>query len=63
MPDQFSEPSQMVLGSILGCGALVICRKAGLDPLCKDTAVKAWAVFVGFATTFVLASNVISGAI
>lgn len=58
-----SEPSQLVLGSILGAGALVICRKAGLDPLNKETAVKAWAVFVGFAVTFVFASNVISGGI
>jgi multisubunit Na+/H+ antiporter MnhE subunit len=63
MPNNLSEPGQLILGSIMGAGALVICRKAGLDPLSKETAVKAWAVFVGFAIVFVLASNVISGGV
>ena len=30
--DTLSVTAQLILGSILGAGAFVICRKAGLDP-------------------------------
>jgi hypothetical protein len=63
MASQNSELFELLLGSSLGAGVLVICKKAGLDPLNKQTALKAWSVLAGFAVVLVLGSHLITGSV
>lgn len=63
MDNQHNDLIELLLGSTLGAGVLFICKKAGLDPLDKQTAVKAWSILAGFATALVVGSHLISGSI
>lgn len=63
MTNQNSELIELLLGSTLGAGVLFICKKAGLDPLSRKTALKAWAVLVGFAVALVVGSHMITGTV
>jgi hypothetical protein len=58
--DTLSVTAQLILGSILGAGAFVICRKAGLDPFRRETAFQAWATITGFAVAFVVLANLVA---
>ena len=58
-----SETAQLFWGSILGAGAFVICRKAGIDPFNKETALKAWGCVTVFAVAVVVLSNITSSAL
>ena len=57
--ENLSETSQLIIGSLLGLGVFIICRKAGLDPFERETAPKAWATAATFAVVFVFLSNLI----
>lgn len=53
------ETAQLIIGSIIGAGVFVFCRKAGLDPFEWKTAPKAWATATIFAVLFVVLSSLL----
>lgn len=61
MSENLFEIGHLLLASIFGAGALIICRRAGLDPLNKETAFKAWGIFVGFAVVYAVLQAAILG--
>jgi len=53
------ETAQLIIGSIIGAGVFVFCRKGGLDPFEWKTAPKAWATATIFAVLFVVLSSLL----